>query len=179
MGVLGAPRQAEQFILPQVLEDHLQRHLAHQARPPGKPGGRGKRLRRHRRAGQGACLGFAVQLAPQLAPGFLVQPLQQRAALGLIDQGIYGRQAFKGVLAVEHPGRIRLAALGIQNAPAKAPVDGCAAHQHRDVQPAPLQLVDDQRHLLAGVDQQGAQPDGIGVAFGGPGDDRLGRHLLA
>ena len=45
--------------------------------------------------------------------------------------------------------------------------------------PAALQLIDDQRHLLAGADQQRAQADRIRVDFDRFGDDRFGRHLFA
>ena len=42
-----------------------------------------------------------------------------------------------------------------------------------------MQLVDNQRHLLAGGDQQRAQADGVRVDLHRLGDDRLGGHLLA
>ncbi len=46
-------------------------------------------------------------------------------------------------------------------------------------QSAPLQFVDDERHLLGGGDQQCRQANRRGVDFGGLADDGLGRNLLA
>ena len=111
--------------------------------------------------------GLAAQLLQQPRPGLRVA------------QGIHHRQPFKGILAVEHPWLVQVAGLSVQDAPAKAPVDGCAAHQHGQLQPAALQLVDDQRHLLGSVDQQCAQANGICPGLCRLRDDRFGGYLLA
>ena len=178
MRILGAPRQAEQFILEQALEDHLQRHLFHQARSPGGRARDGWR-RRHSRTLRNShillCFGRPAQLALRL----LVQIGKQRAARLYIDQRIHRRKPFEGILAVKYARFVRSAVLGKQDAPAKAAVNSRPAYQHRVFQPAALQFVHDQRHLLAGIDQQGAQADGSRIDFHRFGDDDLSRHLLA
>ena len=96
-----------------------------------------------------------------------------------IDELVHRLEPLEGVLAVEHAGVVRIAVLGEQDAAAEAAVDGGAADQHRELQSAALQFVDDQRHLLGGADQQRGEADGGGVDLDGLADDRLGRDLLA
>ncbi len=178
MGILSAPGEPEQLVLIQVLEDNFQRHAAHHPRPIGQARRHLDWLRADRRTLDGRA-GRFFHLALDLATRLLAQALEQRRALPGVGQGIHRRQAFERIFAVENTRFIHAPIFGIQDPPAKAPVDRCSAHQHREFQPAPLQLVDNQRHLLAGVHQQRAQTDRGGICFDRLADDRLGWHLFA
>ena len=122
---------------------------------------------------------LGVVLAAQLVLGFLAHAIHDLFALFGVRQGIHHCQALEGVLAVEHARLLSFVFFGEQDAPAKAAVDSGPTYQHLELQSPAGQLVDDQRHLLAGVDQQGAQADGVGLHLHRLGDDRLGRHLFA
>ncbi len=103
----------------------------------------------------------------------------QGRTLGVVYQDVHRFQALEGVFAVEHAGLIVGTVFGLQDAAAKAAVDGRAANQHGEFQPAPLEFVDDKRHLLGGADQQGGEADGGGVHFDGFRDDGFGGGLFA
>ena len=169
MGVLGAPGQAEELVFGQVLEDRFQRHLAHHARAPGGRRGSLAAGGRHR-SGLAAASPVlsAGWRAAQFHLGFAVDAARAGALRWLrVHQGIHGGQAFKGIFAVEDTRCVRFPGFGQQDAAPKTAVDGRAADEHREVQPAALQFVDDQRHLLAGADQQRAEANGIRVDFDG------------
>ena len=104
---------------------------------------------------------------------------QQVTARGGVHEGIHGAEALEGIFAVEDPRGIRFPGFGLQNAAPETAVDGRPADEHREGQPAALQLVDDETHLLAGGDQQRTETDGVGVGFDGTVDDGIGGNLLA
>ena len=92
---------------------------------------------------------------------------------------IHHAQTIKGILTIENAAAVVFSAFSFQYSPTKRWVDRCSTNQHRDIQPATLQFIDDQRHLLAGGDQQRAQTNRAGFLLNGGGNDRLHRHLLA
>ena len=104
------------------------------------------------------------------------------AALVGLDQLVHHGQPREGVLAVEDAGvvdLVRLPALRVQDPAAEVAVDGGAADQHRVLEPALVQLLDGERHLLGGGDQQGGEADRGRLVLLRGVEDRADRDLLA
>jgi len=111
--------------------------------------------------------------------GFFFYRSQQSFLAGRIRELVHYIQALEGIFTVVNAAPVVLSAFGPQDTPAKRRVNRCSANQHRDVHPTALQFIDDQRHLLAGGDQQCAQTDSAGLFFNCSRDDRLHWHLFA
>ncbi len=108
--------------------------------------------------------------------------LDQRRARVLVDQRVHRVEPLEGVLAVEDAGLVDLVgllALRVEHAAAEVAVDRGAADQHRELEPALVQLVDAGRHLLRGRDEQRREADRVGVVLDRGVDDRVDRDLLA
>ena len=111
-----------------------------------------------------------------------LDPLDQRLARLLVDQRVHRVETLEGVLAVEDAGLVDvvgLLALRIERAAAEVAVDRGAADQHRELEPALVQLLDAGRHLLGGRDEQRREADRVGVVLDRGLDDRVDRDLLA
>ncbi len=102
-------------------------------------------------------------------------------ALGLDDLVHHG-QALEGVLAVEDAGLVDVLgvlAARVERAHAELAVDRGAADQQRELEPLLVQLLDRQRHLLGGRDEQRGEADRGRVVLLGGVEDRADRDLLA
>ena len=100
----------------------------------------------------------------------------------VVDDLVHLGQALERVLAVEDAGLVDLvgvAPAGVEHAQAEVAVDGRAAEQDGEVEALVVELLDAQRHLLGGRDEQCAEADGGCVVLLGRLDDRPDRHLLA
>ena len=86
--------------------------------------------------------------SPQFHFRFLYSFGEKSRSLFFINERVHGLESFEGILAVEDTGPVEFSAFCLQDAASKAAIDRCAADQHRDVMPAALQLVDNERHLL-------------------------------
>ena len=109
-------------------------------------------------------------------------PLDQRRARVVVDQRVHRVEPLEGVLAVEDAALVDLvglAALRVEHAAAEVAVDRGAADQHREVEPALVQLGDRGRHLLRGRDEQRREADRVGFVLDRGLDDRVDRDLLA
>ena len=125
-------------------------------------------------------LGLGALLA-QLAR-LVAELLDQGRALLRLDQLVHHGQAGEGVLAVEDAGVVDLVgllALRVQDAAPEVAVDRGAADQHGVLQAALVQLLDGERHLLGGRDEQRAEADRGGVVLLRGVEDRADRDLLA
>ncbi len=162
VGILGAPGQAEQLILGQVLEDHLQRHAAHHPRPPGQAGGHRDGRRNNWRALQGRSRRFLVGAARR-SRGWL--PAARRSSKAGRCCGSSGRPSSpdprRHPCSRTPPARRAEPSSVYRMRQPKRRLMAAPPTSTGNLQAAALQLVDDQRHLLAGVDQQSAQPDGV------------------
>ena len=121
-----------------------------------------------------------------------------------VGQRIHGREPLEGVLAVIDPGgveglvrgpfairsplavrdpvtlRAPLRRLLHERGPAhESRVDGRPPHQHREVEPPVVQLLDAERHLPGSGHQQSREPDGVGAHLLGLLDDGVHRDLFA
>ena len=67
----------------------------------------------------------------------------------------------------------------VERAAAEVAVDRGAADQHRELEPALVQLLDAGGHLLRGRDEQGREADRVGLVLDRGLDDRVDRDLLA
>ena len=104
---------------------------------------------------------------------------EHRAALLVVDERLHGVEPFERVLAVEDAGRVRPLVLHEHRAAPEAAVDRRAADQHREGEPAPVELLHAERHLLRCRHEQRRQPDRVGPDLDRLVDDRVDRHLLA
>ena len=129
---------------------------------PARPGRAGGGPRRPRRGGASASTCACAQRRRR-RPG--------RAAASIIVQ------ALERVLAVEDAGLVGALVLQEVDAPAERAVDRRAADEHGHVEPARVELVQAQRHLLRGRDEQRGEADGVGADLDGLVDDDLDRHL--
>jgi hypothetical protein len=147
------------------------------SRAPSK-GGSGIRLSVRAAERGGAAHGRLLAQLPRLA----ADPLDQRRSRPGVDQGVHRVEPLEGVLAVEDAGFVDLVGLlplRVEHPPAEVAVDRGAADQHRELQPALVQLLDADRHLLRGRDEQRREADRVGLVLDRRLDDRLDRDLLA
>ena len=99
-----------------------------------------------------------------------------------VDELVHHREPLERVLAVEDAVPVLgvvLLAVRVQGAQAEGAVDRGAADQHRVLEALLVQLLDAQRHLLGGRDEQRAEADRRRLVLLGGVDDRLHRDLLA
>ena len=87
-------------------------------------------------------------------------------------------QGIKGITAIIYARLVQATVSSDGNATGEICIDGCAAHQYWKVVSALSQFIDDQCHLLAGIHQQSAQPNGIRFCFNCCCDDLFGRNLF-
>ena len=92
---------------------------------------------------------------------------------------VHHREPFESIFAVEHSRFIKLTVFSLQDTPAEAWVNGSSIDKNRDLEFAPLQLIDDEGHLLAGGNQQRGEAYGIGLLVNGSFDNFFGGYLLA
>ena len=91
-----------------------------------------------------------------------------------------GVEPLERIAVVKNPAGIEtVAALDIGIAPAELAIDRGPADQHRNAQPAPVQLFDNQRHLPAGRDQQRGEANRVCLLLDRRIDDAVNRDLLA
>ena len=114
--------------------------------------------------------------------GLVAELDDELLALVGLDQLVHHREARERVLAVEDAGLVDLLgllALRVQDAAAEVAVDRGAADEQRVLQAALVQLLDGQRHLLGGRDEQRGEPDRGRLVLLRRFEDRADRDLLA
>ena len=175
--------QLEQHVAIEVREDLVQVDLELADAPPRRRRYRrvGARLRAHAGVGDRRQILLDDRLVSQ-GLRLVADARDQRLARLLVDQLVDRVEALERILAVEDAGRVdlvRLLALRVEDAAPEVAVDRRAAHEHRELEPALVQLGDTDRHLLGGRDEQRRQPDRGGLVLDGGVDDRVDRDLLA
>src|SRR5215208_5865447 len=91
---------------------------------------------------------------PQFHLGFSDGLGEKLRTFLIINEGIHGFESFKRILAIKDPWTVEVSAFGLQDAPSEATVNRRAADQYRDLMPATLEFIDDERHLLGRRHQQ-------------------------
>ncbi len=178
-----APVQLEQDVAVEVGVHVVQVDVDVAHAPEGRLGHGDVDPRRgaHRGIGDRRAVVDLLALLAQLAR-LVARLCEQARARLLVHELVDRRQPDEGVLAVEDArlvDLVRVLALRVQDAAAEVAVDRRAADQHRELEPALVQLLHAGRHLLRGRDEQRREPDRVGLVLDRRVDDRVDRHLLA
>ena len=157
-----APVQLEQHVAVEVGVDvvEVDRHLPRA--PEGRLGDRARRCARRERTESSVTGGpssTTTGFSRSVRASSRIFATSARARL-VVDQRVHRVEALEGVLAVEDAGLVDLVgllAVRVEDPPAEVAVDRGAADQHRELEPALVQLLHADRHLLGGRDEQRAR----------------------